>query len=196
MNEKSGDTKKKKNGAHTHVRTTVQLDERNIHVGCCLFSHDSTRSAKTKQQLFWLTNRSRIKFGCTHYRWFFKKKRKKTEHTRMYAQLCSSTNEIFTSVVVYSRTKKTKRCHNKNSVVCIMALSKQHWVTASMIKKCEEKKKKKNGAHTHVRTTVQLGERNIHVGCCLFSHNKKINAKTKNEVAAKVASYLRLLDSI
>ena len=27
----------------------------------------------------------------------------------MYAQLCSSTNEIFTSVVVYSRTKKTKK---------------------------------------------------------------------------------------
>ena len=34
------------------------------------------------------------------------KKEKKTEHTRMYAQLCSSTNEIFTSVVVYSRTTK------------------------------------------------------------------------------------------
>ena len=31
---------RKKNGAHTHVRTTVQLDEHNIHVGCCLFSHD------------------------------------------------------------------------------------------------------------------------------------------------------------
>ena len=30
--------------------------------------------------------------------------RKKTEHTRMYAQLCSLMNEIFTSVVVYSRT--------------------------------------------------------------------------------------------
>ena len=31
-------------------------------------------------------------------------KEKKTEHTRMYAQLCSSMNTIFTSVVVYSRT--------------------------------------------------------------------------------------------
>ena len=29
---------------------------------------------------------------------------KKTEHTRMYAQLCRSVNTIFTSVVVYSRT--------------------------------------------------------------------------------------------
>ena len=36
-----------------------------------------------------------------------RKKRKKTEHTRMYAQLCSSVSAIFTSVVVYSRTKKT-----------------------------------------------------------------------------------------
>ena len=35
--------------------------------------------------------------------------RKKTEHTRMYAQLCSSANEIFTSVVVYSRTSKNKQ---------------------------------------------------------------------------------------
>ena len=33
-----------------------------------------------------------------------KKREKKTEHTRMYAQLCSSQDEIFTSVVVYSRT--------------------------------------------------------------------------------------------
>ena len=40
-----------------------------------------------------------------------KKRRKKTEHTRMYAQLCSSANAIFTSVVVYSRT--TKKTTNK-----------------------------------------------------------------------------------
>ena len=32
------------------------------------------------------------------------KRRKKTEHTRIVAQLCGSANEIFTSVVVYSRT--------------------------------------------------------------------------------------------
>ena len=40
-------------------------------------------------------------------------------------------------------------------------------------RKSGDKKKKKNGAHTHVRTTVQLDEHNIHVGCCLFSHNSK-----------------------
>ena len=33
----------------------------------------------------------------------------------------------------------------------------------------------------YVRTTVQLDERNIHVGCCLFSHiqNNKNNKKKK-----------------
>ena len=40
MNEKSERKTRKKNGAHTHVRTTVQFDEHNIHVGCCLFSHN------------------------------------------------------------------------------------------------------------------------------------------------------------
>ena len=45
---KSGD-KKEKNGAHTHVRTTVQLEERNIHVGCCLFSHDQNKKKKSKK---------------------------------------------------------------------------------------------------------------------------------------------------
>ena len=42
--------------------------------------------------------------------------------------------------------------------------------------------KKKNGAHTHVRTTVQLDEWNIHVGCCLFSHKKN----TKELIATSV----------
>ena len=33
----------------------------------------------------------------------------------------------------------------------------------------------------HARTAVQFGERNIHVGCCLFSHNqKKTQKKEKN----------------
>ena len=38
-----------------------------------------------------------------------KKEEKKTEHTRMYAQLCSSVNAIFTSVVVYSRTSTNQK---------------------------------------------------------------------------------------
>ena len=37
------------------------------------------------------------------------KTRKKTEHTRIVAQLCSLMNTIFTSVVVYSRTNSTNK---------------------------------------------------------------------------------------
>ena len=51
----NGGKKKKKNGAHTHVRTTVQLDERNIHVGCCLFSHkNNNKNQNNKSVIFML----------------------------------------------------------------------------------------------------------------------------------------------
>ena len=91
---------KKKNGAHTHVRTTVQLDEHNIHVGCCLFSHH---------------------------------------------QPTNDTNNHYGSIkaVIMKDCLRRKFC-----------------------------KEKKNGAHTNSCTTVQFSERNIHVGCCLFSHNR------------------------
>ena len=46
---------------------------------------------------------------------------------------------------------------------------------------------KKNGAHTNSCTTVQLDERNIHVGCCLFSHNIMENQTILNyEIMASV----------
>ncbi len=52
------------------------------------------------------------------------KKRKKTEHTRMYAQLCSSVNTIFTSVVVYSRTtvntKQKKKINNELTTTLVI----------------------------------------------------------------------------
>ena len=41
-------------------------------------------------------------------------KEKKTEHTRMYAQLCSLKSAIFTSVVVYSRTTSPQTKSKKN----------------------------------------------------------------------------------
>ena len=44
---------------------------------------------------------------------FVKKRRKKTEHTRMHAQLCSSVSSIFTLVVVYSRTIYQTKNNNK-----------------------------------------------------------------------------------
>ena len=54
----------------------------------------------------------------------------------------------------------------------------------------EEKMLKKNGAHTHVRTTVQLSERNIHVGCCLFSHEQKKKNDTQNQIVLTVVCQL------
>ena len=114
MNEKSGDTKKKKNGAHTHARTTVQLGECNIHVGCCLFSHIKA-------------NNLRSIIG-----WF---------------RIALLRNIVRLSIIIF------------------------------------EKRKEKNGAHTNSCTTVRLGERNIHVGCCLFSHNYR-NSKTKKKVVS------------
>ena len=50
------------------------------------------------------------------------------------------------------------------------------------------KKKEKNGAHTHVRTTVQLGECNIHVGCCLFSHNPDKCKTLQNELIDRLSN--------
>ena len=52
------------------------------------------------------------------------------------------------------------------------------------------KKRKKNGAHTHVRTTVQLGEHNIHVSCCLFSHDQN------NKYQSIYESDVMLLDKL
>ena len=79
---------KKKNGAHTHVRTTVQLREHNIHVGCCLFSHVPNPTKQKHTNKVWLTLNLKV---CMLVCWNkLEKKEKKTEHTRMHAQLCSS----------------------------------------------------------------------------------------------------------
>ena len=56
------------------------------------------------------------------------------------------------------------------------------------------KKKKKNGAHTHVCTTVQLGEHNIHVGCCLFSHIPRPTKKHNNSIGLKTDAKLYVLE--
>ena len=96
----------------------------------------------------------------------------------MYAQLCGSANEIFTSVVVYSRTTNKKKKHPITQVL-LKCLELMVFLRGSII--FRSKKRKKNGAHTNSCTTVRLDERNIHVGCCLFSHIhlKKINKKKK-----------------
>ena len=56
-----------------------------------------------------------------HAKIFFKKE-KKTEHTRMHAQLCSSTSAIFTSVVVYSRTTIPQKTQNTRVGLKMLAL--------------------------------------------------------------------------
>ena len=93
----------------------------------------------------------------------------------MYAQLCSSRCSIFTVVVVYSRTNTSKK--SKTNKRGCGALLLMFWI---MREATILREKKKNGAHTHVRTTVQLEMFNIHGGCCLFSHMKnKISINTK-----------------
>ena len=52
----------------------------------------------------------------------------------MYAQLCSSTNEIFTSVVVYSRTTNPKN-HKKKIMLFVSANSKNDFETMSALKR-------------------------------------------------------------
>ena len=88
------------------MRTTVQLDEHNIHVGCCLFSHNHKFTNQQKQQVLSKVD-TVVRFVESQCVNLLDKEEKKTKHTRMYAQLCSSTNVIFTSVVVYSRTTRT-----------------------------------------------------------------------------------------
>ena len=85
MNEETKTKTRKKNGAHTNSCTTVQLDERNIHVGCCLFSHNKQKITTSKyymgvemlsynnvvreaRYLFWRKNvkKKRSTHACTH----------------------------------------------------------------------------------------------------------------------------------
>ena len=76
---KSRDKTKKKNGAHTHARTTVQLDEWNIHVGCCLFSHNNPHTPqKTKCCLNAAFSKGGVwgKFKCLR----IKKRKKRSTH--------------------------------------------------------------------------------------------------------------------
>ena len=80
------------------------------------------------------------------------KTRKKTEHTRMYAQLCSSTNEIFTSVVVYSRTTEKKQTDIKTMKI-IVCFHESLFVSRCVNIKLDNKKKKKT---EHTRIVAQL----------------------------------------
>ena len=99
---------------------------------------------------------------------------KKTEHTRMYAQLCSSTTQ-------YSRRLLSILAHHlpqrkaQKPVICQETIAELNvcFSTTRYSKQLAQlcKQEKKCGAHTHARATVQLNKHNIHVGCCLFSHD-------------------------
>ena len=118
---RNGDKNKKKNGAHTNSCTTVQIEEHNIHVGCCLFSH-ITHNKHHSNNMWIVVNVCIFEWCFSCYKCGDTKKEKKTEHTRMYAQLCSSMSAIFTSVVVYSRTSPaSNKKYKSNSGVLVSA---------------------------------------------------------------------------
>ena len=80
---------------------------------------------------------------------------------------------IFTSVVVYSRTtiKQKSKYNNSvsnNAINCIGFLLN---VEAPLLFAQLCNAKKKCGAHTHAHHLFATSSLNIHVGCCLFSHN-------------------------
>ena len=118
--------------------------------------------------------------GCVHQLFCKKKRKKRSTHICMHNCATQRTQysrrllSILAQPVVNTKQKKKEECC-KYSLRCLLMRSHR------LMKNDEEKK---CGAHTHVRTTVQLSERNIHVGCCLFSHNIniKIIKKRKSEI--------------
>ena len=100
-------------------------------------------------------------------------KKKCGAHTHVH-HLSHSFFSIFTSVVVYSRTKNENNTKKKQKglymqaflccvVFCVIEVILQ-------LHSCANKKRKKCGAHTHVHHPFATYSLNIHVGCCLFSH--------------------------
>ena len=77
------------------------------------------------------------------------KKEKKTEHTRIVAQPCSSTSTIFTSVVVYSRTthKNKKQQYNKSCCRPALFILLLEEIICLFLKK--KRKKRSTHACTH-----------------------------------------------
>ena len=111
-----------------------------------------------------------------------KKEKKRSTHACTYNCTARRTkySRRLLSILAQNKTKRklftTRVCNNELLLVFVLR--------RSLYTNYVKKQKKKNGAHTHVRTTVQLEERNIHVGCCLFSHNKK-KTKIKNKGGVK-----------
>ena len=171
----------KKNAEHTRMHINFRAFLANIHVGCCLFSHNPNNIHKKKKTsgndetayyLFCVCWSTILSKTCTVVQ-----TRKKMRSTHACTpSFAHSLFSIFTLVVVYSRTNlpiKTKLKKKKDSrkwTFLVLFISRYKLLyKANLIK---ERSEKKCGAHTHVRHLFATFSLNIHVGCCLFSHNK------------------------
>ena len=146
----------------------MQLEKHNIHVSCCLFSHKKNKKNKIKPQ------------GCSKAlnTWFdfennksLKTIKEKKRSTHACTHNCAARRAKYSrrllSILAQQNTKKTNktRVGIASGTKIVLLGSSRVTFFKKMIFKI-----KKNGAHTHVCTTVQLVNLNIHVGCCLFSH--------------------------
>ena len=113
---------KRKKMRSTHACTpSFATFHRNIHVGCCLFSHNNLPT-KTKLKSTILPPRFVTKFCFLLATILFystnlikrAKRKKNAEHTHMYTIFHYYFFSIFTSVVVYSRT--TQIFHEKQNI--------------------------------------------------------------------------------
>ena len=94
-----------------------------------------------------------------------KTRKKNGAHTNSCTTVQLDKHNIHVGCCLFSHKKRdTINFNTKSSTALLLIVSHQR---VSLMTK-----EKKNGAHTHVRTTVQLVEHNIHVGCCLFSHEQ------------------------
>ena len=100
------------------------------------------------------------------------------EHTRLHTIFRCFLSNIHVGCCLFSHNppQKTKKII---SVVSNAINSQRHIIINNIHQFCA--KKKKCGAHMHVHQ-LSLSLLNIHVGCCLFSHNHNVqNHKNKKQ---------------
>ena len=103
-----------------------------------------------------------------------KRKKKCGAHTHVH-HLSLSLFSIFTSVVVYSRTTTTKNSKETNLICYCTDLNPlRKSFNKINLHSCATKK---NAEHTRMYTNFRAFLANIHVGCCLFSHDPTKHSK-------------------
>ena len=166
---------------HTNFRNFFLA---NIHVGCCLFSHNFKSKTHNKKNL-WFDALSIIKYfvvSCIYLHNELIKERsekKNAEHTCMYTIFRNFFHRnIHVGCCLFSHNNLPTKTKLKSTILpprfvtkfCFL-LTTILFYSTNLIKRA---KRKKNAEHTHMYTTFsQLSLHNIHVGCCLFSHNYK-----------------------